>query len=214
MRLGRIFRTCGALALMAASVAAQEPDPKQPAKDDATIPSTFRSFIVADKRTDAKDPLNRTDKLHCLVCENNLNQVVAVFARSQPKNAEDPLAKLVIELKKLLGNEKYKAQNFASFVIFVTLEKEFQSDDKRDTFAGAIKTWGESIGAGPVVLGLTGQTGDAAKNWNLNKDDDITVVLYHRMKPVQKPWTFAEGKMADSDVKAIIAATETELSKK
>ncbi len=212
MRLGRIFRTCGALALMAASVAAQEP--KQPAKAGETIPSTFRSFIVADKRTDAKDPLNRTDKLHCLVCENNLNPVVAVFARSQPKNAEDPLAKLVVELKKLLGNEKYKAQNFGSFVIFVTLEKEFQSDDKRDIFAGAIKTWGESIGAGPVVLGLTGQTGDAAKNWNLNKDDDITVVLYHRMKMIQKPWTFAEGTMADADVKAIIAATEAELAKK
>ena len=214
MRLGRLFRTCGALAFVAVSVGAQEPEPKQAAKDGATIPSTFRSFIVSDKRTDAKDPLNRTDKLHCLVCENNLNPVVAVFARSQPKNAEDPLAKLVVELKKLLGNEKYKAQNFASFVIFVTLEKEFQSDDKRDTFAGAIRTWGESIGAGPVVLGLTGQTGDAAKTWNLNKDDDITVVLYHRMKPVQKPWTFAEGAMADADVKAIIAATETELAKK
>ena len=215
MRLGRFFRTCGALSLFAATVAvAQQPDPKPAAKDDATIPSTFRSFIVTDKRTDIRDPLNRTDKLHCLVCENNLNPVVAVFARSQPQGADEPLAKLTVELKKLLALEKNKAQNFASFVIFVTLDKEFQSDDKRDLFAAAIKTWGETIGSGGVVLGLTGQSSEAVKAWNLNKEDDITVVLYHRMKPVRQPWKFEQGKMSDADVKAILAATEAELAKK
>ncbi len=217
MRLGRIFRSCTLLGLLTVSIAvAQEPEPK-PAKDANTIPSTFRSFVVLDKRTDAKDPLNRTNKIHCLVCENNLNPVVAVFARSQPTReagVDDPLSKLTVGLAKLLTVDKYKAQNFASFVIFATLDKEFQSDDKRDLYAAAIKTWGEATGVGGVVLGLTGQTSDAVKNWNLEKDNDITVVLYHRMKMVQKPWTFAEGKMTDADVKAILAAAEAELGKK
>ena len=217
MRLGRFFRSCTLLGLLTASISvAQEPDPK-PVKDANTIPSTFRSFVVLDKRTDAKDPLNRTNKIHCLVCENNLNPVVAVFARSQPtKEAgiDDPQSKLTVGLAKLLTVDKYKAQNFASFLIFATLDKEFQSDDKRDLFAAAIKTWGEATAVGGVVLGLTGQTSEAVKNWNLEKDNDITVVLYHRMKMVQKPWTFAEGKMTDADVKAILAATEAELGKK
>ena len=210
MQLGRFLRSCGLLGLFAGVALAQEPA----AKDGTTVPGTFRSFIVSDKRTDAKDPLNRTDKLHCLVCENNLNPVVAIFARSQPQGAEDPLAKLTVELKKLLAVEGNKAKNLAGFVIFVTLDKEFQSDDKRDQLASAIKTWGNAIGADRVVLGLTGQTSEAVKAWNLNKEDDITVVLYHRMKLVQKPWTFGEGKMTGADIKAIIAATEAELAKK
>ncbi len=215
MRFVRYFPIGTALSLLgAAPVVAQEPEPKPVVKDGQRIPSTFRSFIVLDKRTDAKDPLNRTNKLHCLVCENNLNPVVAVFARSQPKGADDPLAKLTVALGKLLATDQYKSRNFASFVIFVTLQKEFQSDDKRDDFAAAIKTWGETIGAGNVVLGLTGQTSDAVKAWNLNKDDDITVVLYHRMKPVRPAWTFAEGKMTEADIKAIVTATESELGKK
>jgi hypothetical protein len=218
MRFGRFFRSCTLLGLLAASFAvAQEPEPKPAAKDANAVPSTFRSFIVLDKRTDAKDPLNRTNKIHCLVCENNLNPVVAVFSRSQPTKeagADDPLSKLTVGLAKLLTVDKYKAQNFASFLIFATLDKEFQSDDKRDLYAAAIKTWGEATGVGGVVLGLTGQTSDAVKTWNLEKDNDITVVLYHRMKMVQKPWTFAEGKMTAADVKAILAAAEAELGKK
>ena len=222
MRSARLLRYGAAFAfstaLAAASAQPPEPAPgaddsKPVVKDAELIPSTFRSFIVTDKRTDTKDPLNRTNKLHCLVCENNLNPVVAVFARSQP-SAEDPLAKLVVELKKLLAVDKYKAQNLASFVIFATLEKDFQSDDKRDLYAGAIRSWGETVGAGGVVLGLTGESNAAVKAWNLNKDDDITVVLYQRMKMVRKPWTFGAGKMADEDVKAIVAATEAELGKK
>ena len=140
---------------------------------------------------------------------------MAVFVRSPaPDGIDNPLSKLAGELKKLIALEKNKAQNFASFVIFTTLDKEFQADEKRDLVAGAIRTWGESIGPGGLVLGLTGQTSEAVKTWKLNKDDDITVVLYHRMKMVQKPWTFAEGKMSDTDVKAIVAATEAELGKK
>jgi len=213
MRLGRFFRTCGVLGLMAASVAAAQ-EPAQPGKDGATIPSTFRSFIVSDKRTDAKDPLNRTNKIHCLVCENNLNPVVAIFSRTVPVAADEPLSKLTGELKKLLAVEKNKAQNFAAFVIFVALDKEFQSDDKRDIFATTVKTFGETVGSGGVVLGLTGQTNDGVKSWSLNKDDDLTVVLYHRMKVIGKPWIFEAGKMSEADIKAILAATEAELAKK
>ena len=220
----RSFRNSFALAFVAATLATAQPpepkpgeEPKPAAKDANAIPSTFRSFIVLDKRTDAKDPLNRTNKIHCLVCENNLNPVVAVFARSQPTKdagADDSLTKLTVGLAKLVALDKSKAQNFAAFAIFPTLDKEFQSDDKRDLFAAAIRTWGEAIGVGGVVLGLTGQSSEAVKNWNLEKDNDITVVLYHRMKMVQKPWTFGEGKMTDADVKAILTATEAELGKK
>lgn len=210
MRIGRHLHFCGLLCVLASAGVALAQEPKA----EPLVPSTFRSFIVTDQRTDIKDPLNRTNKLHCLVCENNLNPVIAVFARSVPGKADEPLSKLTAELKRLLGEEKNKAQNFAAFVVFVTLDKEFQSDDKRDDQAIAIKKWGETVAAGPVVLGLTGQTAEAVKNWNLNKDDDITVVLYNRMKVVQKPWTFESGKLGEADIKTIAAATEAELGKK
>ncbi len=229
MRFGRFLPTCTAFVLLAATVATAQPPESKPAAPDANlIPGTFRSFIVLDKRTLPDDALNRTNKLHCLVTENNLNPVVAVFARSVPeKAAGDPLTNLVFELKKL--THARRSQNFGAFAIFVTLDSDFQPDAKRDTAAGAVATWGNSIpewnpmkrdtdkpipGPGSVVLGLAGLTSDAVKKWKLDKDNDITVVLYHRMKLVREPWTFAEGKLTDADVKAILAAAEAELGKK
>ena len=223
-----LFLALSAILTVSDFAAAQEPKPgdEPPVKEANTVPGTFRSFIVSDKRTDPKDPLNRTNKIHCLVCENNLNPVVAVFARSIPEGADDPLAKLAIELRKMLDAPKdaseevkakvakNKSKNLAAFIIFTTLDKDFQSDDKGGLAKAAVREWGDKIGNGSVVLGLASKTADAAKGWNLEKDNDITVVFYNRMKLVQKPWTFAAGAMTDGDVKAILAAVETEIGQK
>jgi hypothetical protein len=150
------------------------------------------------------------------VTESSLNPVVAIFSRTVPK-AGDPIAKLVLDLKILLGKEKYKAMNFGAFAVFLTLDKEFQLDEKRDEAKKAIVDWAAEIGKdggiGGLALGLAGKEADAVKAWNIGADDEIVVVLYHRLKIVQR-WKYEAGKFGEDDVKAIITATEAELQKK
>ena len=47
----------------------------------------------------------------------------------------------------------------------------------------------------------------------IGDSDDVTVVLYHRLKVVQR-WKFEKDKFDENEVKAIIEATEAELKKK
>jgi len=240
---------CASILFIAMTVLAQEP-----AKPEVAVPASFRSYIVMDKRTydgepkivqdtvnkeifkhvyvkePKRDPKNRTEKMHDLVSDNALNPTLAVFSRSTPK-AEDALAKLTLELRKLMKVEKYKARNFGAFVVFLTLDKEFQQDDKRDEADLAIFNWGNDVGKDNppaidpvskkklpggiegVVLGLSGKASEAVKAWDIGDNDDVTVVLYHRLKVVQR-WKFEAGKFNEDEVKAIIEATEAELKKK
>lgn len=248
----RSLRCVAFFALLVAMTALAQ-EPAEPAKAEVAVPASFRSYIVMDKRTydgepkierDAinniakhiyikeprRDPKNRTEKIHDLVGDNALNPVLAVFSRSAPK-ADDALSKLALELRRILRNEKYKAMNFGTYLVFLTMDKEFQLDEKRDEADAAIFNWGMEVGKDTppsvdpvskkklpgglegVVLGLAGKTTEPVKAWDLGENDDITVVLYHRLKVVQR-WKFEKDKFDEDAVKAIIEATETELKKK
>ena len=93
----------------------------QDAKPGASVPSAFRSFVVTDDRFPPKttpikapedrDPRDRTDKMHCLVCEYGLNPTVLVFSRATP--AEDgPAAKLAQQLDLILQTREARANSF------------------------------------------------------------------------------------------------------
>jgi hypothetical protein len=86
------------------------------------VPTTFRSLIVYDGRFTADDPRNRQDKIHCLVCENGLAPVVAVFAKQVPSGADTPLGKLLKALQPLIP--KYRGDRFGSYVIFLRTSDE------------------------------------------------------------------------------------------
>lgn len=113
------------------------------------VPSPFRSYIVYDGRYPLDNPKNRQDKMHCLVCENGLAPVVAIFSRTVPADGDAPLARLMKALHPLIP--KYRGDRFAAFVIFLrteagqkevvvkrpdgsetklTLDKEFPDDDR------------------------------------------------------------------------------------
>jgi hypothetical protein len=137
---------------------------------------------------------------------------------------------LTIELRRLMRVEKYKARNFGAFLVFLTLDKDFQQDDKRDEADLAIFNWGNDVGKDNppaidpvskkklpggiegVVLGLAGKASEAVKAWEIGDADDVTVVLYNKLKVVQR-WKFEAGKFTEDDAKAVIAATEEELKK-
>lgn len=144
MAASRWLGTLGvvALAFVSPSIAQDEKTPAAP------VPSTFRSFIASDTRLPLTDARNRQNKIHCLVCENGLAPVIAVFAKSVPA-ADSPLAKLFQAVQPLIP--KYRGDRFGSYAIFLrtdpgtksvdvkqadgsekkeTLDKEFPDDDR------------------------------------------------------------------------------------
>ena len=122
MRIRVLLLAAGVAVLAGLVAAAQQPKPAIPAD---VIPFTFRAFLVTDTRyppikegegKDAKqrpNPLNRVGKIHCLVCENGLAPVVAVFVRPEAKafGAESGLAKLASGINGLIP--KYRSDKLA-----------------------------------------------------------------------------------------------------
>ena len=155
------------------------------------VPSTFRAFLVTDSRfpplkegegKDAKErpnPLNRAGKIHCLVCENGLAPVVAVFVRPEAKafGAESGLAKLASGINGLIP--KYRSDKLAGFVMFLnldggkkaikipgaeggtetalTVDQEYPDDEKRDTYTAQIREFANAVNTPNVPLRAGGQ---------------------------------------------------------
>jgi hypothetical protein len=205
MRFGRLLRLCGLFgSLVVGSVAVGQ----------GTTPAPFRSYVVVDQRTDAKDTLNRTGKLHDLVGGNGLNPVVAVFANKVPTTGDEPIAGLVKKLKEMQGGT-FKADQLGAFVVFTALDNDYITDEKADATAEAIKAWATTVQPGGVVVALAkkadGKDGDA-KNWNLPADG-VTVVFIHKTRIVKR-WDLKEGELTAEAINAVADEVGKELKKK
>lgn len=216
MRIGRLVRTCGMIAVAAAcgTGVAQPPADPRPAKADPnTTPSTYRSFIVVDQRTDPKSLQNRTGKLHDLVGENSLNPVVAVFSNAMPSGGDDAISKLVKKLKEVQST--HKADEFGTFVIFAVLDTDYVIDTKADARAEELKAWAGTVQPGGVAIGLAkksdGKEGDA-KNWNLSPDN-TSIVFYNRHK-ILKRWDVPTTGITDQLLNEISAEVDKEIKRK
>jgi hypothetical protein len=177
------------------------------------------------------NPLNRPGKIHCLVCENGLAPVVAAFVRPEAKafGAESGLAKLAKGVNGLIP--KYRSDKLAAFVMFLNLEggkkaikipgaeggtdtsltvdQEYPDDEKRDTYTAEIREFANAVNTPNVPYGLAANKSDAVTAWKIGEKDDITVVLYHRMRVVGQPWRFAKASdLTDEKVAEILKATE------
>lgn len=216
MTIGRFVRTCGLIAVTAtcgAGVAQQPPEPKAVKADPSTTPSTYRSFVVVDQRTDLKSPQNRTGKLHDLVGENSLNPVIAVFSNAMPTGGDDPVSKLVKKLKEIQAT--HKADEFGTFVIFAVLDTDYVIDNKADTRAEELKAWAGTVQPGGVAVGLAkkadGKEGDA-KNWVLSPDN-TSIVFYNRHKVVKR-WDVAPSGITDQLVNEVTAEADKLMKRK
>lgn len=197
-----------------AAVSAQEPVPPK-ARPEAgekggDVPSAFRAFLVWDKRFDAKDVRNRTDKPHCLVCENGLNPAVAVFAPAIPTDQNDPVAALLKDIDQATVDRK--AASFGASGTFLVLPAELQFDAQRDKAVADAKAMAEQAKLRAMPIGLAEKKSKATAAWKLdgNNAEAVTVVLYNHLRVVER-WTFADGKPTDADRKAILAAIEKEV---
>lgn len=196
---------------------AQEPPPaagKAPtAAKGGDVPAAFRAFLVWDRRYDAKDVRNRTDKPHCLVCANGLNPTAIVFAPRIPTDPTDPLAALLRDIDQAAVDRK--EASFGAAAAFLVLTDELQFDEARDKLVDEGKALGEQAKLRLVPVGLAEKKSKATAAWKLDggTKDEVTVVFYNRLRVVER-WTFADGKPTDADRKAILDAIEKEVPTK
>ena len=231
---------------LAAGLTALAQEPKQPPRaaiPPDVIPATFRAFLVTDQRfppikegegKDAKErpnPLNREGKIHCLVCENGLAPMVAIFVRPEAKSfgAESGLAKLVKGVNSLIP--KYRGDKLGAFVIFLdlqggkkaikvpgaeggtetslTVDQEFPDDERRDTYVAEIRDLANALNTPNVPFGLAATKSDAVSAWKIGEKDDITVIIYNHMRISGQPWRFAKAnELTDEKVAEILKAVD------
>lgn len=189
----------------------------------------FPPLVNPPKSPDDRDPRDRTNKIHDLVIENGLAPVVAVFVRADPKDITPTsgAGKLAAALDKLLP--EYRGDKLAAFVVFLRLEgmpksvtvknpdgteavveldAEYPDDENRDQYATAIRDLAAGVKAPNVVFALAPAKSKAAAAWGIGDADEVTVVIYNRLR-VKNRWTFkaADGP-TDAQVQEIVAATE------
>lgn len=180
-------------ALISMPVAAQDAGKALKAGD--AVPGPFRIFVAADDRFDAKNPHVRTGKMHCFICEADLNPTIAVFARSAAA-ADAPAVKLAGSLNELVN--AHRADKLGAFVAFLTLAKEYQEEDGRDAKAQAVKDVAAQAKTTGVPYGLAAGKSAATDLYGLQESNDITVIFFDRMKVV-KVWTFTADKPPKAD---------------
>jgi hypothetical protein len=212
----------GVLAGLVAGVAAQAQDEKAPLAAGAAVPAGFRAYIVADdrfapkvnppKRQDDRDPRDRTRMMHDLVVEHGLNPTVAIFARGKLEK-DSPAARLAQALDPVVA--RHRANNLGAYLVFLTLEKEFPQDDRRnaegqflrDLQADAVRALATELKTPRIPFALAAGKSPQAVAWGVG-ENDLVVVLYDRMK-VAKAWAFPAGQApTDEQIQEIVAAAD------
>jgi hypothetical protein len=136
-------------------------------------------------------PLNVTGdaagKKNCLYCSNGDNPVAVVFARC----ADCPMTqKLIKELDKAtVANEK---ADMGSYVVFCADEEKMEEK---------LKEFAKKEGLKKIVLSIDSPTGPG--NYKINKDADVTVILYKDRKVVTNA-AFKKGELTDAGIESII----------
>ena len=184
------------------------------------------------------DARNRAGKIHCLVCENGLAPVIGIFVRNDLKNLapDKGVGALISQVNRLISIPKYRAQKLAAFVMFLRLEDgtktvtvktqkdgmevetkieqdlEYPDDEKRKEYVDEIKQYATAVNAPNVPFGLAAKKSKALTEWSV-KDDEVTVVLYYRMRFVNL-WRFQKDSEVEPAIPTIIKSTEDLLAEK
>lgn len=133
---------------------------------------------------------------HCLVCDFGLRPAVLVFARESPSDMS-PLAVLLQKLDEAVDRRK-NAELRAGLVV---LHDDFAKGETPKDLVRKLQASSKDLKQ--VLVALNGPTGP--EGYKINKDGDVTVVLYKQHKVVTT-FAFAKEKLTDKDVAAIMAA--------
>ncbi len=200
------------------------------------VPQPFRAHLVVDNRYKAKvknidgtegtDPRNRTGNIHCLVCENGLSPVVAVFVRADLKglDATSGLAKLIKGTDTLIP--KYRSDKLAAMAHFLKLEggpkpvalpggdpekpviaaKEYPDDENRDQYVTEINDFAKAVLADNVPFGLAPKISPSVSAFGIG-DVQVTVLIYNRLRMVER-WELKLDELTNEKISEILTATE------
>jgi hypothetical protein len=176
--------TAGLLLTAIPARAADEPKPGTQVGN--VIPGPFQPFNVTGPRK---------GKFHCLVCDYGLKPVVMIFTR-EPGKADTPLGKLAKGVDDAIAKDP--TGTLRGFVVLLT-------DDERADVSKKLTEWAEAGKLKDVVLSTFASPGPS--DYNLDKDNEILVVLYYKLKVV-KSYPFKKGDLTDKAVETILADIE------
>ena len=125
---------------------------------------------------------------NCLVCQNGGNPVAMVFARSADC---EMTAALIKKLDEATGANK--AADMGSFAVFLT--------DDTETFTKKLEALDKKAGLKNLVLAIDNPTGP--EKYEVNKDADVTVVLYTK-REIKANYTFKKGELTAEKIDAIV----------
>lgn len=136
-------------------------------------------------------PLNVTGeaagKKNCLYCSNGDNPVAVVFARC----GDCPMTQKLIKQLDKATCENEKAE-MGSYVVFCADEEKME--DKLKDFA-------KKDGLKKIILSIDSPSGPG--NYKINKDADVTVVLYKNRKVVSN-YAFKKGELNDAGIETVL----------
>jgi hypothetical protein len=162
------------------------------------VPGTFEPYNVNGKYK---------GRFHCLVTQNGLNPVAALFVRGI-----DDLEVVGTLLQKLdEAVKKNEKSRLASFAVFVDeqLPDVVSDDEKREATAKKLDDIGGKLER--VVLALANPK--SLDKYRLDPDAEITLVLYNKLKVVEVK-TLSKGKLNKDTIAALVTDVVTKLTKK
>jgi hypothetical protein len=179
------------LLLTAASVPYAADTPKSGPQPGDSIPGPFHP--VNANGAYAGDP-------HCLVCEYGLRPVVAVFVR-EAGEVSKPLTTLLQKLDEAAA--KHRDVGLAAFAVF--LSDDFAKEQVRSDFVRRLEAVAKEADLKQVILAADAPAG--VESYKLNKDAEVTVILYRRLR-VEASFASAKDGLADKEIATVLAAVQ------
>jgi hypothetical protein len=163
------------------------------------LPGPFQPYNITGKE-------RHRGKFHCLVSENGLNPVVAVFVRGiEPSES---VMKLLEKLDEIIPrNERIR---LGSFVVFMSegLMDVVKEDDEREKEAADLN---EKVNKLKYVAAALDSFAEIKPLYKLDDQAEVTVVMYNKYK-VLLTKSFPKEGLTDEELQKLMNDIETQLA--
>jgi hypothetical protein len=177
--------------------AADEPALKSGPEAGKDLPGPFHPYNVTGKRA---------GDFHDVLSEQGLDPIVLIFVRGTQEG--DPLKKLLAGLDSVV--EKNSKTRIAVAAVFLSedLKDVVKNDDLRKKYVEKLETVKTDAKLNNVILCL--DNADGPKEYALNADAEVTVLVCNRLKVVAN-FAFPKGGLKAENVDAIMAEVKEKL---
>jgi hypothetical protein len=175
-----------------------------------TVPGPFRMFVVSDERFEKNNPNVRKDKVHCFICEAELNPTIMIFSRTEA-SATAPGAKAAKEFNELVNT--FRAEKLGVYVAFINLAKEYQLEDDRDAKADKVRDLAGQLKTTNIPFGLAAGKSEATDLYGIQETDDTVIVFFDRLRVVKVARFTADKPPSDAELKEFAEVVKKQLKK-